>query len=146
MKITKITLVNFRGAQSLSLNLDQRLNVFFGVNGAGKSTVLDAIALMLSWAVSRIRSVGGSGQPISISDITNNRPSALIDLLCQDGEKTIEWKLSKSRSGYGAPEEKSNLVNLNEFTKQLQGKIAQLEENINLPLFVHYTVNRAVLV
>ena len=26
-----------------------------GLNGAGKSTVLDAIAIMLSWVVSRIR-------------------------------------------------------------------------------------------
>lgn len=55
MKAEKFNIVNYRGASSLQLEFDDRLNVFYGVNGAGKSTVLDAIAMMLSWVVSRIR-------------------------------------------------------------------------------------------
>jgi predicted ATP-binding protein involved in virulence len=42
-------------------------------------------------------------------------------------------------------EDRSNLTQLNEFTKELQTKISATSEQINLPLFVYYPVNRAVL-
>jgi predicted ATPase len=38
MHIRELTLENFRGAQHLPLDLDKRLNVFVGMNGAGKSS------------------------------------------------------------------------------------------------------------
>jgi predicted ATP-binding protein involved in virulence len=145
MKITEISLKHYRGAESLQLKLGKNLNVFAGVNGSGKSTVLDSVAIMLSWAVSRIKSVGASGRPIAEADIMNGHSSALIEIVCTEGDRIIEWKLSKSRKGHGSPEDRSNLNNLSEFTKQLQAEISAKHENINLPLFVHYSVNRAVL-
>jgi predicted ATP-binding protein involved in virulence len=48
MKIKKIEIENFRGIREMTLELHPRLNVFAGKNGAGKSTVLEAIALPLS--------------------------------------------------------------------------------------------------
>ncbi|MBN2373125.1 AAA family ATPase [bacterium] len=37
MNIQKLLLTNYRGVQSLSLDFQKNLNVFFGENGAGKS-------------------------------------------------------------------------------------------------------------
>lgn len=145
MKITEISLKHYRGAESLQLKLSKNLNVFAGVNGSGKSTVLDSVAIMLSWAVSRIKSVGASGRPISEADIMNGHSSALIEIVCTEGDRIIEWKLSKSRKGHGSPDDRSNLNNLSEFTKQIQSEILAKNENVNLPLFVHYPVNRDVL-
>ena len=145
MKITKITLLNFRGVKSLSLDIHSRLNVFFVMNGGGKSTILDAIAIMLSWTVNRIKSVNSTGKPISEKNINNQHYSALIELTCIDENKKFSWRLTKSRKGYGHPEERSDLTNLNEYTKQIQHEIAVEKEKINLPLFVYYPVNRAVL-
>jgi predicted ATP-binding protein involved in virulence len=145
MKITEISFKHYRGTESLKLKLDQNLNVFVGVNGSGKSTVLDGIAIMLSWAVSRIKSVGASGRPIPETDIKNGRSSALIEVSCNEGDRTIDWKLSKSRKGHASPDDRSNLNNLSEFTKQIQAEISARNENINLPIFVHYPVTRAVV-
>lgn len=145
MKIKSLTLTNYRGIQSLGLEFHENLNVFFGVNGAGKSTVLDAIAIMLSWAVSRIRHSGTAGRPILETEITNGKSFSSIEFFCGNGIQKIEWKLVKSRKGHGFQEEKSNLTSLNEFTKQLQSKIAENEDKVNLPLFIYYPVNRAVL-
>jgi predicted ATP-binding protein involved in virulence len=66
MKVTKLNLTNFRDARDFSIELNPKpdVNVFVGVNGSGKSTVLDAIAIMLSWAVNRINRPGASGRPI----------------------------------------------------------------------------------
>lgn len=46
--ITKIKLNNFKRFQSLSLVLNEKLNVFVGDNESGKSTILDAINITLS--------------------------------------------------------------------------------------------------
>jgi len=145
MKVTKVSLTNYRGAQDLSMELNPQLNVFVGVNGSGKSTVLDAVAIMLSWAVSRINRAGASGRPIVESDITNGKSTSSIEMSCEAEGRTIEWKLSKVRKGYAASEGKSNLQGLNEYTKDIQNKISETSEKVNLPIFDYYPVNRAVL-
>ncbi|MFK7935498.1 MAG: AAA family ATPase [Saprospiraceae bacterium] len=43
MKVKKIKIENFRGILDAELEFDDRLNVFIGRNGAGKTTILDAI-------------------------------------------------------------------------------------------------------
>lgn len=145
MYIQKLTLTNFRGIKTLALDFHEHLNAFVGTNGAGKSTVLDAVAILLSWAVNRLRHAGTSGRPIQEDDIANGKSSSSIELSCLGQHGEIEWKLVKIRKGHGAQEERSNLASLNEFTKNLQEKIAVKNEQINLPLFVYYPVNRAVL-
>lgn len=63
MHIKELTLTNFRGAAKLTLNFDKKLNVLVGVNGAGKSSILDACAIMLSRLVSRIKTGRATGRP-----------------------------------------------------------------------------------
>jgi predicted ATP-binding protein involved in virulence len=145
MKIDNIKLQHYRGAYELSLDLNKNLNVFYGVNGSGKSTVLKSIAVMLSWVVSRLRHSGTSGQSISVTDITNGKASSTIALSCSSEGQHIEWQLVKTRQGHIASKDRSNLTDLNEFTKQLQAKISEQEERVNLPIFVYYPVGRAVL-
>lgn len=47
MKLAKIEITNFRCYESFSLELRPDVNVVVGVNGAGKTTILDAIATAL---------------------------------------------------------------------------------------------------
>ena len=47
MRVTTIQLENFRGFPSLSLDLARPLTVLAGINGAGKSSVLEALAMLL---------------------------------------------------------------------------------------------------
>jgi len=145
MHIQTLTLTHFRGAESLSLNLHPRLNVLVGVNGAGKSTVLDASATLLSWVISRIRQAGTSGRPITEADITNQKGSATLEIRCVDDNQTISWRLSKTRKGHRSSDQPSDLKALSDYTKQIQNRIIDSEQNTNIPLFVHYPVTRAVL-
>lgn len=145
MRVTKLNLTNYRGAQTLSLDLNSQLNVFIGVNGSGKSTVLDAVAIMLSWTVNKINRAGATGRPIMESDITNGKAASSIEMACEAEGRPIEWKLSKVRKGYSAPESKTNMQELNEYTKGIQEKITETLEEVNLPIFDYYPVNRAGL-
>ena len=145
MKIAKLNLKNFRDAQALSLELNPNLNVFVGVNGSGKSTVLDAIAIMLSWPANRIIRPSASGRLITENDITNSKSSSSIQLSCEIDSNTIEWKLSKNRKGHAPSEDKSNLLDLKDYVTAIQNQISETSEKVNIPLFVYYPVNRAVL-
>lgn len=76
MHVHKMTMSGFRGATLLPLELHNRLNIFFGTNGSGKSSILDASAILLSWFVNRIKHDGSSGRPIIEPDIRNGEASA----------------------------------------------------------------------
>lgn len=146
MHINELKLESFRGAKKLSLELDRRLNVFIGMNGAGKSSILDATAILLSWLVNRIKHSGASGRPVTESDIRNGAPWANITITCNDKGTDRNWNLVKSRKGYRKPRFiLSTLTSLTEYAQNIQLMLSNSSEDLNLPLFVYYPVNRAVL-
>ncbi|TAH38055.1 MAG: hypothetical protein EYC70_05375 [Planctomycetota bacterium] len=59
MKLAKVEITNFRCFESLALTLHPEVNVIVGVNGAGKTTILDAIAIAL---YSVVAANGGGGK------------------------------------------------------------------------------------
>ncbi|MCA2620868.1 MULTISPECIES: AAA family ATPase [unclassified Microcystis] len=146
MKIKSIKLINYRGAVSLNIDFHRQLNVFIGVNGAGKSTILDSLAIMLSWLVNRLKNTNASGRQISETEINNGQGTAIIEItgVTEDSQE-ITWKIVKTRTGYIHAGERSNFSQLNEYTQQIQRQITDHQGEINLPLFVYYSVNRAVL-
>ena len=150
MYIKKLTLKNYRGVSKLELELDSKLNVFYGVNGSGKSTMLDASAIMLSWLVSRIRRAGSSGRPIADSDIKNDASQAVLSLeLRRNYDINVAddyyWTLVKNRRGHAASDERSDLSCLSQLAKKIQQEISENNEKTNIPLFAYYPINRAVL-
>lgn len=145
MILTEIEMTNYRGASALKLELNEKLNIFFGMNGAGKSTVLDAIALMLSWPASRIRHANNAGRPITEGEIMNGKLFASIEISSETTQGKVNWKLLKNRAGHLASDEKSQFLKLNEYTRWLQTQITETLEHCNLPVFVYYPVNRAVV-
>lgn len=144
MHVHELTLTCFRGAKQLPLELHDRLNVFFGVNGSGKTSILDASAILLSWFVNRIKHEGSSGRPILEPDIRNGEASATIEMICYYQKNYFAWNIVKTRTGYKR-EAASILIPLAIVAKQVQSKISESNGLTNLPLFAYYPVNRAVL-
>ena len=146
MYIQQLNFEHFRGAHSLSVELNSRINVLVGMNGAGKSSLLDGSAYLLSWLANRIKHAGASGRPITVSDITNGRESSTIEItLRMEKEDAAKWSLVKVRAGHARKDNSSNLAQLNETAKRFQLNLAEEKDNTNLPLFAYYPVNRAVL-
>ncbi|MGM0609001.1 MAG: AAA family ATPase [Candidatus Muiribacteriota bacterium] len=145
MKIKELNLTSYRGIQEMNIVLHENMNIFFGRNGSGKSTILDCAAVLLSWLVSRIKHSGTSGRPVTENDITNKKRFSVAELTFSDEKEEIKWKLVKNRKGSsGRRSGKSQLSELTEYTKRIQAKIEGKDEQLNLPLFVYYPVNRAV--
>lgn len=144
MQIHRLTLEQFRGAKSLHFVLDARLNVFVGMNGAGKSTVLDAAAILLSWVTNRIRYAGSSGRPIKELDIQNKTSGAVLEIGIRTPAREFAWSLAKSRKGKNQ-ESKSTLQQVTEYANILRKSINANNGEIDLPLLAYFPVNRAVL-
>lgn len=145
MYIEKLLLKNFRGARDLSLALDSRLNVFVGMNGSGKSTVLDATAILLSWMANRVKREGASGRTITETDIRNGESSAMLEAAGRFDNEKFNWNLSKTRKGHAKKESPSYLSELSQVTGRIQAEISERSANATIPLLVYYPVNRAVL-
>lgn len=52
--IQSVRIENFRGVRDLTIHLDPQVTVFFGANAAGKTTLLDALAIGLGAIVARV--------------------------------------------------------------------------------------------
>lgn len=142
--IHQLKLERFRGAQSLTLELHDTLNVFVGMNGTGKSSILDAAAILLSWLANRIKHAGTSGRPIMESDIKNGESSANLAITLHQAEDDFSWNIARTRKGY-SKDVASVLTNVTETAKQIQSNLTEQNGKINLPLFAYYPVNRAVI-
>lgn len=146
MKITTLKAENFRGIRCLELKLSSPLTVLSGINGVGKSTLLDALALMLSWAVARIRRSDAPGHEISHRlDIHNEASYARLSVSLADEQAEYTWAMVRVRRGRKDPEYTSDYRQLNDYTKRLRETIDTSQEQCNIPLFVYYSINRAVL-
>lgn len=145
MKIHEVHIAGFRGISELSLDFPERINVLAGINGAGKSAVLDCIAILLSRLIGRIRSSTGTGRFFSPSDINNDvsvhetRNSIVIHF---QGE-TVKWTVRKGRKGHRM-QRIAGLGQLRRHVEQLRSGL-EGNEDASLPLAVYYPVNRAVL-
>jgi predicted ATP-binding protein involved in virulence len=145
VKIERLILENFRGVtKTLELPLEPDLTVLAGINGSGKSTVLDALAILLSWIIARTRRAGGSGMPISELSINNSAGYARIRAETSVPDN-LHWQLVKTKKGHAQPACATELDILSKYAKSIQQQISDTQEHCDIPLFAYYPVNRAVL-
>ena len=145
MHIRNLTLEGFRGAQRLELKLHKNLNIFVGMNGAGKTTILDASAILLSWLVNRIKRARNPGKRIKEADIRNGYPYSTLEIDLDYEDASYYWELVKVRKGYDSKKLASGLADSSKLAQRFRFKITDNDEYINLPLFAYYRVNRSVV-
>lgn len=151
MKVLNLKLLNFRGIQDLSVDFTQRTTAFVGVNGVGKSTVLDALAIALSQLTWRLNGHPLKARPIAVDDIKNGSDFARIEVTVEVNGKPVTWAIvtNRKKGPYTDPLRKSNLDDLNAAAKVIEAAWEHVEserqESYRLPLSVFYDVNRVVL-
>lgn len=154
VSLQNIEIRNFRCFEELVVPLHPQLNVVIGINGVGKTALLEAIAGMLLPLVYRMRSedaakrIEGFGQ----RDIKNGRIEAAITLWGQlttkggkdgDNSQELSWSATLSKEGYAA--ESSKKRNLMALEKAVRDINRELRKNnlASLPVFVYYPCETA---
>lgn len=143
MRLNSINIEGFRGISELRLEFPEQVNVLVGVNGVGKSAVLDCTATMLSRLIGRIRSTTGTGRFFTLSDINNHRQWTKNEIETSFQGKSLRWSVGKTRRGL-QKQTISGLADLRKEVELFRSRVAE-DESVRLPLAVYYPVNRAVL-
>ncbi len=149
MKVKSLHLENFRGAVDLAfgddtLSFDDQVNVFCGINGSGKTTILDAIYLMLSWLIAKRRSLNSPGQSIQELDVTwrknGKKPYSKIEMGVRHRQSDYRWQHIKKRAGQIDQNLKSDYADASKLARFLYDH--QPEQ---MPVLLYYPVTRAIL-
>jgi predicted ATP-binding protein involved in virulence len=145
VKVNRLKMNSFRGISDLTLEFDKdEPTVFIGINGVGKSSILECLAILLSWLTKRIQTPNSNGRSFNEDDIkkgckeTHNE----ITISINDWSEVV-WSLTKVRKGR-SKDTSSNLGDLKGVVDRIH---SQLDANsyAALPLAVYYPTNRAVL-
>ena len=142
MKIASIRIENFRNIQFLDIKCGSRYNVFAGENGAGKSTVINATKILLSWLVARIRNPKGRGISIADKDITKGTNYCMLQIELSDG---TSWQLTKQKNSDRTKAQHYTLLQqMNVLANEIAEKADLQNTECQVPIFAVYGVNRAV--
>lgn len=143
MHIEKLHIQNFRGLQEIILNFPKsNLAVLIGINGAGKSSILDCMAIMLAQFVARLRNSKKVEVRLTENDINIDSSSTdnTITILTGQGER-LYWRMVQERVYKQNP---SNYDEIKIYIKRLQDSLKS-HPDFNLPVMVYYQTQRMVL-
>ena len=143
MRVQKLWMKNFRGFSELELEFDEKVNVLVGINGAGKSSILDCLAILLSRVSTAVMTPKASGRQFAEVDIKNRTPATSNAIAVYFEGAGYRWNVAKTRRGK-PQEESSSIQDAKGIASMLQARFAS-DESASLPLFIYYPVNRAVL-
>ncbi|NET62407.1 MAG: AAA family ATPase, partial [Symploca sp. SIO2E6] len=116
-RITQLKMEAFRGIGDLTLEFNESgANVLIGVNGVGKSSILDCLALMLTWFANRIRydpdahyvnsnrlfnqkPHPAQGDPLEYQDLHNESREVRCEMFSVVDKQEIQWTLKGIKQG-----------------------------------------------
>lgn len=143
MKIEALEIYNFRGIEHLDLKrLHPNMNIIVGVNGAGKSSILDSISILLSWLLARLKSTSAKGIYPQEKDIRIGAKSPCsLSIVMDDG---ASWNVCKTRS-YSSNRNQTSCKTSFEGMYSLADRILS-EGNTggSIPIIMYYPVERAI--
>ena len=120
MKIKHIIIENYKAVRYLDIDCSEHFNTIIGDNGAGKSTVLEAIVLLYSWLNARLSSSNGRGRLIHKDDIRKGSDYCFLLLEMEHKGMTAEWSLLSGMAPKESPEKRTNLKQLNPFVQHIR--------------------------
>ena len=148
-KMKKITLKNYRGFENMEFSFSDRFNLFLGDNGSGKTSVLDALALVLSSIFIGLEEKGKSfaikdGDVRQVSHIYDGEvrmePNYPVSIAAEGlvMGKTVHW--TKNRKG-GITQTDDGDWDLTAITENFTRHVRE-GNPVTLPLIAYYGTGR----
>lgn len=103
MILRRLRIANLRAfSRETEFEFRPGMNLIVGVNGMGKSTVLDALRVLLSRMLPGISSCRKDPQPFEDDDVTVGRDFLSVQLICTIGEQEYEFAVNRPLEKYAA--------------------------------------------
>jgi predicted ATP-binding protein involved in virulence len=161
MDVKRVTLTNVGPFKALDIPLASggpnrgNITIFVGNNGAGKTSILQSLAISLSWFIARLRTEKGIGSSISEDAILNSANSAAVEIEIYDSftssvddhkkeeQHQFQWTLAKARAGRKS-QYSSQLNDCSRLADRYRSTLTNNDQT-SLPLIAFYPVERSVL-
>lgn len=152
MRIDKITLKNFRGFKNVSLELHPKCNVIIGINGTGKTALLEglkisigSIMLGMDKVKDRLYSPGIDKRfDVHVSNTDPVWPSSQWPVEIESTGTVFESEISWSRklSGQNNSTTTKEANSIREFSTIIQNEVKEDRTDLVLPLVSFYSTDR----
>lgn len=110
MRVVRLKIANFRPVETAELAFQPGFNLIVGVNGVGKTTVLDALSFCLRAVVRESVRRITRGDRFTNDDVRVGADALDIECETQIGDKTYRFLVHKSRATTVAQEKKAGQV------------------------------------
>lgn len=150
MNIQRLELKNFRCFNQLQIDFDRRCTVIAGVNGSGKSSILDALAISIGTYFAKIPTAFAPSikkedalrRPFTMGSVidTQSQFPVVVSSCGEINKKTVEWERSLNGS-----KNKTTIANAQQLIdegKANQKAIQLGDEKIVLPIIAYYDTGR----
>ena len=97
MIVTRLKLANLRGIKAAEFHFQPGFNLIVGINGVGKTTVLDALGVCLSAMTKVANNLRGRFKAFSVDDIRIGADALTVDCGVRIGEREHNLLLHKPR-------------------------------------------------
>ncbi len=141
-KIDSIDLHEFRRFRNIKIDFENQVTVIIGDNGAGKTSIVEAVSKTLSWFSQNLVKSNVSGKRVVELDINvNSKSYAEVIASFQLGNKCpIDVSLSMPVPGFSGSIS-SSVTKAKQMGDMYRDVAAK--EKINLPFFAFYSVERS---
>ncbi len=135
MIVKGLKLANLRAIPVAEFHFQPGFNLIVGVNGVGKTSVLDALRVCLSAVVKRANGLQGNARALLIDDIRIGADATMIECHVRIGERHYVYLRHRPRQG--------DIPQKAQFIGESPSPIANSEAG-GRPLVVFFSTNRAV--
>jgi predicted ATP-binding protein involved in virulence len=156
MHLTKIQLTNFRCYENLDIDLDPGFNIMVGVNGTGKTAILEAVRIAIGSLFlevdkvqDKISSPGISDKDVRLLNMEMQYPvnisasalfgNHLTNVFSSEKNKEISWTRSVEKRGGRTIKTHAN--EMKKVSACLQGLVRNGHKEV-IPIVVYYSTDR----
>lgn len=148
MKLQKLEITNFKVFEDVSLSMNGRSVIFFGMNGAGKSTILSAICnifrvFLFQLTPAQSKAFGKFNDDMIHQSADHLGMKAIIDL-DENHSFLLERQYNASKKNKREAEPTFSRSSYAKFKDSFE-KMYLSSDDDGMPIFVYYGTNRAVL-
>lgn len=159
MRIKRLKVINFRCFEKLEMQLHPKCNVLVGINGAGKSTILDALAVALGGYLSGFDGIRSNSilpedahyKMFCIGSRIEPQEQFPVEIYAEGtvemrdekenvSESIISWQ--RELNGKGRRTTHGNIKFIAEYARLLQSRVRSGDPKCILPLVAYYGTGR----
>ena len=143
--LKKISIVDFKRLRDVIVNLEDDLTVFVADNGYGKTTLLDAIAISLSWLRSNIQKKDKPGSYIREVDINNSKDALYASIAATFKVQELNTNVLITNAKDGVSFKRSNDLQEIKLLATMYRYVNTFLDNSSLPVMAYYSIVRSVV-